>query len=142
MMDASPMYPNGFHPMARSMDATFARSATYFSRTERPPRYYWTDFDLSIKYDHDGPAHEMEGVQGADGTIPELLRDEYPYDPFAADVYIIGNMIRRYFTHVSFHSFGSSSSYLSGTTGRCKIRCIERRSFRQTWLWVYPPAPL
>ncbi|KAF8480691.1 hypothetical protein JB92DRAFT_3085892 [Gautieria morchelliformis] len=88
MMDGTKLYPDGFHPITM-----------YLRRTERPPKYYLTDFGLSRRYDPKaGPALELP-IRGNDKTVPEFQGDGYDQasDPFATDVYYIGNEIKTRF---------------------------------------------
>ncbi|EEB88537.1 hypothetical protein MPER_13571, partial [Moniliophthora perniciosa FA553] len=63
-------------------------------RTRRPVKYYFIDFDLCEKYDPaDGPALKAPGY-GGDKTVPEYRYPEQLCDPFAVDVYHLGNVLR------------------------------------------------
>jgi hypothetical protein len=102
MMDASSMYPDGyFPPFAEShMLPDFSGPAKHFSRTERPPKYYFIDFGLSRRYNpEDGPPLE-EQVQGGDKTVPEFKESNLPRNPFPTDIYYLGNAIREHFLFV------------------------------------------
>ncbi|KAJ7590190.1 hypothetical protein C8J56DRAFT_937074 [Mycena floridula] len=99
MMDATSMYPSGFHPTIQDMRLDFKGFASHYSRTERPPRYYLIDFGLSRIYrPEDGPPLERP-VHGGDKTAPEFQGDSYnvPSNPFPTDIYYIGNWIRTHF---------------------------------------------
>ncbi|KAJ7590147.1 hypothetical protein C8J56DRAFT_936959 [Mycena floridula] len=111
MMDATMMYPSGFHPAKQRMRPDYKGLATHYSRTERPPRYYLIDFGLSGIYrPEDGPPLEHP-VHGGDKTVPEFQGEGYkiPANPFATDIYYIGNWIRVHFidgdTRVGAHRF-------------------------------------
>jgi hypothetical protein len=103
MMDASDMYPDGFHPVAQDKTRDFSRVAKYYTRTHKPPKYYFVDSGISRRYD---PANRppLEGpIIGGDKSVPEFqgkkaLEDS---DPFQTDVYYIGNLVRRDFLMVS-----------------------------------------
>ncbi len=51
MMDATSMFgPDSFHPDQIDLKYDFSSRARYRSRTERPPKYYFIDFGLSILF--------------------------------------------------------------------------------------------
>ncbi|KAH9913059.1 uncharacterized protein B0H18DRAFT_1126589 [Fomitopsis serialis] len=77
MMDASAMYPKGFHPI-KEMSSWWARMGT---------------LRLSKIY---AESRAVVGVAGRDQEVPELSEDD-PYDPFKVDVFIIGNMLHNEF---------------------------------------------
>ena len=112
MLDAKPMYTVQWHPVAPLYNRNFTGRSKHYSRTERPPKYYYIDFGLSRKYNpDDGPPRELP-IFGGDKSVPEFQDEGYnkPADPFATDVYYLGNLIRttflgvRCFRSVSFWS--------------------------------------
>lgn len=127
MMDGSDMYPDGFHPV--SQERTFDRKslAKYYTRTQRPPKYYFIDFGISRRYDPaNGPP--LEGpIQGGDRTVPEFQGDKIfeECDPFPTDVYYMGNMVRRDFLVVAVIAICRS---LTGLTSSCSLTGIPRLS--------------
>ena len=103
MMDPKPMWPELFHFTSSLYNREYTKMVKPFSRTERPPRYYWTDFGLSRRYDPEaGPRRELP-ILGGDKTVPEHQGRLYdvPSDPMPTDVYFVGNLIREYFLDVS-----------------------------------------
>jgi len=72
-------------------------SASRKSLTRHPVKYYLIDFDLSKHYDPQaGPALEAPGY-GGDRSVPEFkAHPDRPCDPFAVDIYRLGNLIRRF----------------------------------------------
>jgi hypothetical protein len=103
MMDASDMYPDGFHPVKQNKNRDYKGRARNYTRTRRPPKYYFVDFGISRRYD---PANvrPLEGpIIGGDKTVPEFQGDKAyeDSDPFPTDVYYIGNLIRRDFLVVA-----------------------------------------
>ena len=95
------MFPRGFHPVMQYQDPSFAHSAKYFTRTQRPPKYYFIDFGISRRYDPaDGPPLELP-IEGGDKTVPEFKASHGPCDPFPTDVYYLGNLIRQEFLEVT-----------------------------------------
>ncbi|EMD33657.1 hypothetical protein CERSUDRAFT_159893 [Gelatoporia subvermispora B] len=96
MMDPDPMFPHGFHPRFPDKTRDYRGRAKYYSRTEKPTRYYFIDFGHSRRYrKEDLPPQEMP-IRGGDKTVPEFQGDGYdrPSNPFPTDVYYIGNLIR------------------------------------------------
>lgn len=101
MMDASSMYPESYHPLNISMKRNYNGSARHFTRTQRPPRYYLTDFGISRRYSPTARPPLEDPIWGGDKTVPEFQTSNDPRDPFPTDVYYLGNMIRQNFLLVS-----------------------------------------
>ena len=101
MMDPKPMWPELYHFTSPGFNREYTEPTKPFSRTERPPRYYWTDFGLSRRYLEAGPRRELP-ILGGDKTVPEHQGESYdqPCDPMPSDVYYVGNLIREYFLDV------------------------------------------
>ena len=106
MMDPKPMWPELFHFTYSGYNREYTKPVKPFSRTERPPKYYWTDFGLSRRYPEDGPRQELP-ILGGDKTVPEHQGDLYdvPCDPMPTDVYYVGSLIREYFLDVGTSPF-------------------------------------
>ncbi|KAI0727920.1 hypothetical protein C8Q72DRAFT_837751 [Fomitopsis betulina] len=100
MLDARPMYRVPWHPIAPLYNRDFAGRSKHYSRTERPPKYYYIDLGLSRKQNpNDGPPRELS-ILGGDKSVPEFQDDGYddkPSDPFATDIYYLGNLIQKTF---------------------------------------------
>ncbi|KAJ6471818.1 kinase-like domain-containing protein [Mycena vitilis] len=102
MMDGAPLYPVPVHPVNNTMKRDWSGRISYRSRTQRPVRYYLIDFGLSRRYEReDFPVFEWP-IFGGDKSVPEhQIKDRRvppPCDPFATDVYCMGNLIREDFT--------------------------------------------
>ncbi len=111
-MDAPSVFPNGFHPCDITKDrGGFHRVKTIpRHKASGPIRYYFIDFGISRLY-KPGDHHFVVGDDGADRDIPEMSDDEF-YDPFPADVFILGNFFKRYFLPVRIVSFYNARSLL------------------------------
>ncbi|KAK0464360.1 uncharacterized protein EV420DRAFT_1038122 [Desarmillaria tabescens] len=104
MMDATSMYgPDSFHPRETDQKYDFSGRARYRSRTERPPKYYFIDFGLSILYKPEELPATVCALEGGDKSVPEFLADNPDstkrtpkHDPFAVDVYYLGNTFRAF----------------------------------------------
>ncbi|KAJ3473918.1 hypothetical protein NLI96_g12754 [Meripilus lineatus] len=95
MMDAGSMFPNGFHPVHKWCDRSGIETATYHTRSEHPPRYYFTDFGISSYFPPDSNPLVV-GRDGRDSEVPELSWT-VPYNPFKTDIFIIGNLFKNEF---------------------------------------------
>ncbi|VDB94268.1 unnamed protein product [Peniophora sp. CBMAI 1063] len=88
MYDATPMYPDGFHPLDIDRTVAWDGKAKHFTRTERPVRYRFIDFALAIKCDDKAAALRP----------PELSKERVIantlYNPFPTDVWYLGNLIQ------------------------------------------------
>jgi len=99
MMDGQTMFPEGYFPIPKlsHMRHDFTGPAEQYTRTERPPKYYFIDFGLSKRYDPAlGPPLEVP-IWGGDKTVPEFQESNEPMDPFPTDVYYLGNVIKENF---------------------------------------------
>lgn len=98
------MFPKPYHPVKIERRRDWKGRAPCYTRTECPPRYFFIDFGLSSGYPSaDGPHLELP-IRGGDKTAPEHTGANYmiPCDPFATDIYYLGNLIRETFIHVRF----------------------------------------
>ncbi|KDQ59039.1 hypothetical protein JAAARDRAFT_154270 [Jaapia argillacea MUCL 33604] len=106
MMDPRAMYPNSFHPADIGLSYDYNHHAKYFTRTQRPPKYYLIDFGISRRY-QPGDDPSMEPIiVGGDDSPPEftpanMQRTNYKCNPFHTDIYYLGNMIREDFIQSS-----------------------------------------
>ncbi|KAH9971368.1 hypothetical protein BGW80DRAFT_1322100 [Lactifluus volemus] len=94
MFDPSGMYPNGFHPIRTDRNRNFKGAAKAYTRTQRPPVYYFIDFGLSRQY---ASRSVMDSpLRGGDKSAPEH-RSGMRCNPFHTDIYYIGNLKYRGF---------------------------------------------
>lgn len=100
MMDAPSVFPKGFHPCSELRDrgGMFGLKPIPRHKAKGPIRYYIIDFGISRLYGPGDP-HKVVGDEGAERDIPEMS-DLRAYDPFPADVFIMGNACKRYFVRV------------------------------------------
>lgn len=104
MMDAADMYPWGFHPISYDMNREYTGLAKHYTRTQRPPTYYWIDFGQAVRFDERDENPRVPCVHANDRSAPEFQgegHEERDYDPFPIDIYYLGNMVRMYFLEVS-----------------------------------------
>ena len=102
MMDGRAMYgKKGFHPSDQDLTAAdviiTARPKTRKDADFVP--YYFTDFGLSTLFDDPTKPRVVLGNRAQDVEVPELS-SEIPYDPFAVDVFTLGNVYKRHFLEV------------------------------------------
>ncbi|KAI0310988.1 hypothetical protein OF83DRAFT_1152991 [Amylostereum chailletii] len=102
MMDASAMYPLGFHPVYDRYlpDGRTPASRTMLPRSAAGVKYYFVDYGISSSYiPPEQPIKLVTGLPGRDRDVPELS-DTIPYDPFKVDIFTIGNVLRTEFQEV------------------------------------------
>ncbi|EIW83434.1 hypothetical protein CONPUDRAFT_102207 [Coniophora puteana RWD-64-598 SS2] len=97
MMDATPMFIGGWHPVQRSTKRDFSGDVNYYTRTKRPPRYYYIDFGISRRYDASVSDPKEEVIEGGDKSVPEHQPNCPPQNPFRTDIYCVGNVIKERF---------------------------------------------
>ncbi|EIN06250.1 hypothetical protein PUNSTDRAFT_127605 [Punctularia strigosozonata HHB-11173 SS5] len=115
MLDPRDMYPASFHPARPEKSGDGKAPARYFTRTQRPSRYYLIDFGLSQLYPPGEPAIAFP-TRGGDRTVPEFAADyDADYDPFPVDVYYLGNWVREYIIK-KYHGFEFLSSLTDDMT--------------------------
>ncbi|THU94241.1 kinase-like protein [Dendrothele bispora CBS 962.96] len=97
MVDSAPLYSRLMHPTVSDRRYDWRGTATRKSLTRHPVKYYFIDFDLCKHYDPEaGPAREPPGY-GGDRSLPEFkTHPDEPCDPFAVDIFRLGNLIRRF----------------------------------------------
>ena len=101
MMDATAMYPQGFHLIrADFLPHDLQRLAPVLSRNGVSVTYYFVGFGISSWFQPDERDRLVLGTVGLDKDAPELA-DEVPYDPLGVDIFALGNMFRENFTAVS-----------------------------------------
>ncbi|KAH7920626.1 hypothetical protein BV22DRAFT_1020849 [Leucogyrophana mollusca] len=97
MMDAKDLYIDSFHPCQPRMRRDFKGEARHYTRTQRPPRYFFIDFGISRRYDASDTNPLEYPIWGGDKTVPEFQKSNAPCNPFPTDVYYLGNFIREDF---------------------------------------------
>jgi hypothetical protein len=102
LMDGS-MYPDGWHPCDDDqMRDNFLVPAKRFSRTERPPKYFFIDFGIARRYDPKDKTPLELPIRGGDKSVPEFQQNmRTPCNPFPTDIYYAGNLIREEVMQVS-----------------------------------------
>ena len=95
-MDATSIYPEGFHPFLQLRQPDGNGTARVISRYEahRPVTYYFVDFGISTHFQREQDERLVVGEDGIDKDVPELS-PSVPYDPFKVDIFILGNVFRR-----------------------------------------------
>lgn len=118
-MDASDMYPKGWHPMNPDwMKADFRFGLKHkFTRTERPPTYHIIDFGISKRF-REGERLRVTADIGTDFSAPEYSNPALDLNPFWIDVYCLGNLLRQEFMDVSVINVPQSPDQLTASTGR------------------------
>lgn len=100
MMDARPLYPEGYHPFLPRRKPDMSGYAKHLTRTQRPVKYFLVDFGLSRKYAPEDLPPLEPIIAGGDKSVPEFATVD-ACDPYPVDVYTFGNLIKMYFLDVS-----------------------------------------
>ncbi|KAJ7147612.1 hypothetical protein C8R43DRAFT_889589 [Mycena crocata] len=109
MMDATRLYPDGFHPKDIERSRNCQGKAAHTTRTKCNPKYYLINFGLAHVYDPANPRLD-NAVRGGDKTVPEFQGkgSAQLHDPFPVDIYYLGNMIKREFLEGWYYVEGYS----------------------------------
>ncbi|KAH8107741.1 hypothetical protein BXZ70DRAFT_884754 [Cristinia sonorae] len=111
MMDPRPMFPKMYHPVNTVLTRDHQDLVGHYSRTFRPVKYYLIDFGISRVYDASETSPREHPIFGGDKSVPEFQYSIDPCDPFATDVYYIGNVVRARFMTVRSFRIISSAKY-------------------------------
>ncbi|KIK97189.1 hypothetical protein PAXRUDRAFT_825165 [Paxillus rubicundulus Ve08.2h10] len=95
MMDAKYLCPNGWHPIAIEETPNLKGNLQHRKRSDVEVVYYFIDFGLSTRHPQ-GRTQFVTGGTARDKTVPEFKLN-IPYDPFKADVFILGHMFQTEF---------------------------------------------
>jgi hypothetical protein len=95
-MDASKMYPDGFHPIQRDILPDYSRIVKPLPRSEAVPKYYYTGFDVSVFISSDATK--------ADPTKPQDASSEATASPelaaFKVDIAAMGTLLEKEISEV------------------------------------------
>jgi hypothetical protein len=103
LMDATHMYPLGFHPVHDVFLDDVTTFAPVIPRLEVGVKYYFVDYGISSYFPAGSQRELVLGIAGRDRDVPELS-NSVPYDPFKVDIFTVGNVLRGEFQAVSFHT--------------------------------------
>ena len=101
LMDATRMYPLGFHPVLDIFLDDMTTFAPVIPRLEVGAKYYFLDYGISSYFPAGSQRELVLGIAGRDQDVPELSK-VVPYDPFKVDIFTIGNVLRGEFQAVGF----------------------------------------
>ena len=99
-MDATHMYPQGFHPVEGLFLFDIRTPAPRISRLEAGVKYYYVDYGISSYFPSDSRRELVLGIAGRDRDVPEPSNN-VRYDPFKVDIFTIGNVLLGKFQAVS-----------------------------------------
>jgi len=102
MMDSRNLYDVPVHPASPEMRRDWSGPAAAHTRTERSVSYLYIDFALTERYTEASPRRST--WYGGDRTVPEFVQGDADCDPFAVDVYRLGNVFRESITMGSDYS--------------------------------------
>ena len=98
-MDATNVYPRGFHPVWSRYLHDVSTRATVIPRSMVEVKYYFVDYGISSYFPPGSQSRLVFGTEGRDQDVPELS-DDVPYDPFKVDIFTIGNVFQQLFCDV------------------------------------------
>ena len=92
MIESEKMFPNGYHPNNDLRKPDLSGLAKFYTRTQRPSKYFIIDFGMARRYesDNDSPVEYTVTEKGV-----QLQ------NPFQVDVYLAGELLRQVFLDVS-----------------------------------------
>ncbi|QRV88436.1 Tyrosine kinase specific for activated [Ceratobasidium sp. AG-Ba] len=94
LMDKRPLYDEPFHPFLqhRTLDGKRPAKPKYL-RSQKPVRYYYIDFGYAKWFREPTAVRTVSGVHAKE-RVPEQVGGNV-YDPFKADIYQLGAILRR-----------------------------------------------
>ncbi|TDL22593.1 hypothetical protein BD410DRAFT_722812 [Rickenella mellea] len=100
MMDATPLYPDGFHPINQDMLPSFDGPARHLTRRQASPvKYYFIDFGISRLWLGKTKVTRSPGAVGRDRDVPERQDNDNIYNPFLVDIFLLGYPVPTSLTH-------------------------------------------
>ena len=98
MIEFEKMFPEGYHPGRDLRKPDLSGPAKFYTRTQRPSKYFIIDFGMSRRYesDNDSPIEPTVTEKGVQNQ-----------NPFQVDVHLAGELIRQVFLDVSQASSSS-----------------------------------
>ncbi|KAF8267529.1 kinase-like domain-containing protein [Lactarius quietus] len=97
LMDATNMFPRGFHPVKDVfLPYDISALAPIVPRLDVGVKYYFVDYQTSSYFPEGTERQLVLGLAVSDRDVPELSNG-VPYDPFKADIFTIGHILRREF---------------------------------------------
>ena len=92
MIESEKMFPEGYHPEKDLRKPDLSGPAIFYTRTQRPSKYFIIDFGMSRRYESDNDSPE-------EPTVTE--KGVQLQNPFQVDVHLAGELIRQVFLDVS-----------------------------------------
>ena len=93
MIESEKMFPEGFHFKNDLRKFDLSGPAKFYTRTQRPSKYFIIDFGMARRYgsDNDSPLE------------PTITKDKVVklQNPYQVDVYLAGELVRQVFLDVS-----------------------------------------
>lgn len=101
-MDGLHLFKEPSHPAKPIRIPTSHRHARHLERYQspRPLKYYYIDFESSIRFETRDDRQRIRRNRAQDKTVPEE-KAEGLCDPFAIDVYCVGNLVIQHWLPVS-----------------------------------------
>jgi hypothetical protein len=92
MVESGKMFPEGYHPRKDLRKPDLSGPAKFYTRTQRPSKYFIIDFGMARRYEFDNdsplePTVTEKGVQ--------------LQNPFQVDIHLAGELLRQVFLDVS-----------------------------------------
>ncbi|TFK96277.1 hypothetical protein BDV98DRAFT_516055 [Pterulicium gracile] len=98
VIDAHPMYPNAWHPVATRENAAYTKSAVHVSRTAAPEpiKYYFIDLGIAVRF-RSTDSFTAPLIRSGDKSVPKYQPGVAHHDHFPTDVHLLGNTIKECF---------------------------------------------
>lgn len=129
-MDASSLYPRGFHPVLNDMLPDLRGPAPMLKRKHVRVRYYWIDFRQALQIPENAPSRLITEWTTPILGPPEVSSGE-PFDPFKVDVFMMARALMHSIINVlpCFNSWlitnysGSRNTRIRTSCAICSTRC-------------------
>ena len=95
MMEVDALCPSGSQQATHEeLPEGHCIPAPMTSRADRPVRYHYTNFGLSVHFPPGVQPRTVTGIDSRQRDTPELSRD-VPYDPYKVDIFCLGTLFKK-----------------------------------------------
>ena len=130
MMDATALYPNSFHPIAKLFLPDYSTLASPSSRSTTIVKYYFVNYSKAVILSPKETRLVQDTVDVDFKDRPPELDKSQPYDPFKLDIFLLGSVL-----HNEFHKVSSAPPPPNWYLGLTYLIPVPHRSTQTSILY-------